>query len=132
MNFDKSRVYTVLNAEELKLGSKVIVVDNLLELKECVVKHKLPKIIEKVELEDCAHRFLCDDGFHYALAYLVKEPKEKQLEWNDLKVGDVITNGTRLAMVVEIDKECVEDLPIFAGHMWLSCSELTKWIKVKE
>ena len=74
MEFDKSRVYTVLNADELKVGSKVIVGDNLLELKECVLKHKLSKMIKKVEPEDSEHRFLCDDSFHYALAYLVSEP----------------------------------------------------------
>lgn len=76
MKFDKSRVYTALNADELKVGSKILVADNLLELKESLLKHRLPKIIEKVESEDWEHRFLCDDGFHYALAYLVEEPGE--------------------------------------------------------
>ncbi len=57
MEFDKSRVYTSVNADELKVGSKVIVGDNLLELKECVLKYRLPKIIKKVESEDAEHRF---------------------------------------------------------------------------
>lgn len=73
VEFDKSKVYTVLNADELKVGSKVIVGDNLLELKENVIKHRLPKIIKKVESEDSEHRFLCDDDFHYTLAYLTGE-----------------------------------------------------------
>lgn len=76
MEFDKSKVYTALNANELKVGSKVIVGDNLLELKENVLKHRLPKIIKKVEPEDNEHRFLCNDDFHYALTYLVSEPLE--------------------------------------------------------
>lgn len=80
MEFDKSKVYTMLNADELKVGSKVIVGDNLLELKECVLKHRLPKVIKKVEPEDNEHRFLCDDSFHYALAYLVSEPLEDDNE----------------------------------------------------
>ena len=83
MNFDKSRVYTALNADELKVGNKVIVADDLLALKESILKHRLPKTIEKVESEDCEHRFLCDDGFHYAFAYLVEEPREKKLEWTN-------------------------------------------------
>lgn len=77
MEFDKSKVYTALNADELKVGSKVVVGDNLLELKECVLKCRLPKIIKKVESEDNEHRFLCDDSFHYALVYLISEPEEK-------------------------------------------------------
>lgn len=76
MKFDKTKMYTVLNAEELKVGSKVIVADNLTRLKEDISNPRLLKIIEKVELEDWEHRFLCDDNFHYALAYLVEEPNE--------------------------------------------------------
>lgn len=80
---DKSRVYTALNADKLKVGSKVIVADTLLELKECILKHKLPKILNKIEPENFEYRFLCDDGFHYSLAYI----PEKQMtnEWHDLR-----------------------------------------------
>ena len=77
MEFNKSKVYTALNADELKIGSKVIVGDNLSELKENVLKHRLPKTIKVVESEDNEHRFLCDDSFHYALAYLVSVPEIK-------------------------------------------------------
>lgn len=76
MNFDKSRVYTALNADELKVGSKVIVADDLFRLKEDLSDYRLLKIIERVKSENCEHRFLCDDGFCYAFAYLVEEPKE--------------------------------------------------------
>ena len=38
MEFDKSRVYTALNADELKVGSKVIVADSLQGLKDRVNK----------------------------------------------------------------------------------------------
>lgn len=79
MEFDKSKVYALLNADELRVGNKVIVADNLLELKECVLKHRLPKIIKKIESEDSEHRFLCDDDFHYTLAYLVSEPELKEI-----------------------------------------------------
>lgn len=77
MNFDKSRVYTALNADELKVGSKVIVAYDLFTLKEDLSDPRLLKVVEKVESEGWEERFVCDDGFHYALAYLVEEPKEK-------------------------------------------------------
>ena len=40
MEFDKSRVYTALNADELKIGSKVILGNTLSELKEAVETEK--------------------------------------------------------------------------------------------
>lgn len=40
MEFDKSRVYTVLNADELQIGSKVILGNTLSELKEAVEVEK--------------------------------------------------------------------------------------------
>lgn len=130
MEFDKSRVYTMLNADELKVGSKAIVADNLLDLKECVSKHKLPKIVKEVTSEDCEHRFLCDDDFHYSLAYLIAEPEEKKLKWTDLKVGDIITDGARrTAMVTEIDR--IDCLHIYAGGKWYTNNELKTWKKVE-
>lgn len=34
-----------------------------------------------------------------------KEPKEKQLEWSDLKLGDVIIHNNLMAMITKIDKD---------------------------
>ena len=79
MKFDKSRIYTALNADELKVGSTVFVSDDLSSLKESLSDFRLLKIIERVESEKCKHRFLCDDGFCYAFAYLVEEPNEQKL-----------------------------------------------------
>lgn len=129
MKFDKSRVYTTLNANELKVGSKVFVGYTLLELKESIAEHRLLKTIKGIESsEDLPYRFLCDDNFHYPLAYLVEEPK--QLKWTDLKLGDAITDGKCIVMVTEIEKEC-EDLHIFAGHRWVNDAELAGWVKVE-
>ena len=36
MEFDKSKIYTAANADELKIGSKVVVADTLEDLKQCV------------------------------------------------------------------------------------------------
>jgi len=134
MEFDKSKVYTTLNAEELQVGSKVIVADNLLELKEDVLKHRLPKIIKNVESEDSEHRFLCNDSFHYALAYLIEPPEEKVLKWTDLKIGDVIRQ--RLThinyMVTGIDSR-LNSCHIFIASTWINDESLAKnWEKVEE
>jgi hypothetical protein len=129
MNFDKSKVYTAVNAEELKVGSKVIVADNLSVLKEDITNLRLIKVIKP---ECYEHRFLCDDGYSYAFAYLIEGLNENQLKWTELKLGDVITNGNRIAMVTEIDKECAEELHIYAGHMWFNNIELAKWVKVEK
>lgn len=58
--------------------------------------------------------------------------EEKVLKWTDLKVGDVITNGGRTAIVTEIDKENSDNAHIYAGHMWFTNYELKHWEKVEE
>jgi len=134
MEFQKERVFTALNADELKIGSKVTVADDLLALKESVLKHRLPKILRKVEPEDHIGRFLCDDNFHYCLAYLVEESEEKKLKWTDLKVGDVIRNDeiSATSMVTRIDPSINYVTHIFADNVWLTDYELEGWKKVEE
>ena len=80
MEFDKSRVYTVLNADELEVGSMVIVADNLKDLKAKVLdgyedmQHRLIKIGE----ERFQNRFFTTENLAWALAYLVS-PSDNQL-----------------------------------------------------
>lgn len=130
MEFDKSKVFTVLNADELKVGSKVIVDDNLLDLKTSVLTHRLPKVIKNIESARSSARFLCDDGFHYSLAYLVEEPEEKGLKVADLKIGDVIkpklnNNMYFISGINYVDKS------IFFGGDWADEEELENWEKVE-
>lgn len=128
MEFDKSKVYTALNADELKVGNKVYVADELGALKTIVNSNADINVLAAIKGEDYACRFY--NGYaSYALAYLVEEPAK--LKWTDLKVGDVITNGDETAMVTEIDKGCADNAPIFAGHKWFTKSELAKWQKVE-
>ena len=47
MTFDKSRVYTALNAEELKEGSKIIGADNLADLRNQVERGADTLVLEK-------------------------------------------------------------------------------------
>lgn len=131
MKFDKSKVYTALDADELKVGSKIIVADNLSELRQLVAENTTPITLMSVRDEKCSTRFYCA-GWSWNLAYLVEEPKEKKLKWTDLKVGDVITNGTSTVMVTRIDKISKYCGHIHAGGMWLIDDALEEWEKVEE
>ena len=80
MEFDKSRVYTALNADELEVGSKVIVADTLQGLKDRLNKSasdenytiRIGGILPETEI----HRFKTSLGNNYPLAYLISPPKE--------------------------------------------------------
>lgn len=143
MLFDKSRVYTVLNADELKVGSKVIVADDLCTLKARVEYLKTKEdeevvvtIIRQIKDDHYAQRFvdISDDFWH--LAYLISEPEEKKLKWTDLKLGDVIRCKTETRMVTGIDTtdEPDEDgdvCHICAGGWWSTDKELEEFEKVE-
>lgn len=78
MEFDKNRVYTAVNADELKVGSKVYVSDNMYYLKKCVEDNLESCILTEVLLEKEANRFCINDPFNeqWALAYLIEPPNE--------------------------------------------------------
>lgn len=129
MEYDKSKVYTTLNADELKGGVKVIVADTLERLKSRVRENDVSKWsgrLLSVWPEDYEYRFQFEDKDKYALAYLVEEPEG--LKWTDLKVGDVITNRKETSMVISIDSE--DDYHILAGGEILNDEELKNWEKV--
>ena len=91
MEFDKSRIYTAANADELKVGSKVIFSDCMLNLRQYVDEDRPAQVLEDIEPDDACKRFVVDN-VGWNLVYLVSEPEEKKLKWTDLKVGDVIQN----------------------------------------
>ena len=82
MEFDKSRIYSAVNADELKAGDKVIVADNLMQLKSRVAKGTDIRKLSEVLIESSMRRFCTDFSyvdedrkdacFSYALAYLVE------------------------------------------------------------
>lgn len=132
MEFDKSKVYTAVNADELKVGSKVIVAETLSDLKERV-EDGYVQTLTGVCVDDCMCRFEADSICVYNLAYLVSEPEEKKLKWTDLKIGDVIRSkeaNTITRMVTGIDTaENHEHIEI--GGYWLKDSDIDKWEKVE-
>lgn len=91
MEFDKSRVFTSVNADELEVGDKVIVADTMAELKRIItgeiycIAH-----IMRVNDEDCENRFCIGESnatgdITYPLAYLV-ERKENCLKCKKCEV----------------------------------------------
>lgn len=82
MEFDKSKVYTLLTADEVKVGSKGYFAHSLGVLKTAVLREDNEMFGEIIKiLDDTAPcRFgIKDDEFiydEYALFYLVEEPKE--------------------------------------------------------
>lgn len=84
MEFDKSKVYTLVNADEVKIGSKGYFAGTLAELKANVRAERdgylgryfgTVKFIDP-ESKDC--RFIReDDKGRWGLFYLVEEPEEK-------------------------------------------------------
>lgn len=140
MEFDESKVYTALNADKLKVGSKVIVADNLRHLKSFVDGDCEAMELVDIRGDSTLYRFNIQEQENdyesvYALAYLVSEPEEKKLKWTDLKVGDVITDGKMECMVVTIDKSKTAILRICVvtdcSHDWLSDDDLEDWKKVE-
>lgn len=135
MEFDVKRIYTCVNADEVKVGSKVICGDNITLLKRRIKAgdahiHELTAILE----ENLATRFRVKDFGDYALCYLVSEPEEKKLKWTDLKIGDILQNKQTPIieyMITGIDAGGSESHVFFAGS-WLLDNELEFWEKVEE
>jgi hypothetical protein len=130
MEFDKSKVYTSVNADELKVGSKVICANNLFTLNYNVEQEPgYTTALTNILPKDCMLRFETEDG-KWALAYLVSEPEEKKLKVSDLKLGDIVRHksGSLEYLVTGIDHSGNE--VFFDG--WIGESDLINWEKVEK
>ena len=72
MEFDKSRIFTTVNADELRVGDLVLLANTLTVLKEMIAEHYTPSKLVAIKSEDCLERFCDDDEDSFCLAYLVK------------------------------------------------------------
>lgn len=80
MIFDKSKVYTALNADELKVGSKVILANYLESLKDQVESNSYPTYIQELKCvmgTSSTNRFKAGEKV-YNLAYLISEPEKSR------------------------------------------------------
>lgn len=80
MEFDKSRVYTALNADEVKVGSKGYFADSVYSLQQAV-QHNDKECFGKIDYirDTCTgFRFAADNGSCFSLFYFIEEQKEKK------------------------------------------------------
>jgi hypothetical protein len=136
MEFDIERCYSAINADELKIGSKVILADNLWDLKTRVSEENCITILTEINQSYNFERFVDDSHKSYVLAYLVELPKEKVLKWTDLKIGDIIRQKDDARknisfMVLGIDDDKETESHILVHPYWINDKELMNWEKVK-
>lgn len=126
MEFDKSRVFTALNAHKLKVGSKVICADNLHALKFNVDNALYITTLGEILPEDCMLRFRTKEGEECALAYFIELPEEKKLKVSDLKIGDIVRHKSLNLeyLVTGIDHNENE---VFFCDTWTDDEELGDW-----
>ena len=79
MEFDKSKVYSAVNADELHEGDKVIVAYSLSYLKHCVECDECMDEIVSILSDDNQNRFLISGSRTFALAYLVERAETPEL-----------------------------------------------------
>ena len=82
MEFDKSRVYTAVNADELKIGSRCIFADTIQGLRQKVQDENAETyvgILTNLYDDDSGERF-ATGCFTYIYAYLIEPPKYEAFE----------------------------------------------------
>ena len=137
MEFNISRVYTTVNADSIPIGSKVLIADNLAYLKknvECSFEGS-GNILREIKGEEFEQRFVVGAG-EYPIVYLVDLPEDIKLKWTDLKLGDIVKDGTRTSMVTVIDTSNKPDedgdiLHICLGDCWYTDFEIGECEKVE-
>lgn len=131
MKFDKTRVYSICNADEVKIGSKGFFADNISDLKKKVNEgHELLTLV-KIYGEKSATRFSISPISSYILFYLVEEPKEKIYRPYDDTAE--MPNGAMLDIVVSSDNTrllitAAEDKRVYLGPQgWVDLYDLYKY-----
>ena len=139
MEFDKSRVYTALNADELPIGSKCIFADTVKALRKKVQEEDFAQYVQPfIRLHDNGYdvQFLAD-CYTYNYAYLIEppsKPKYRPFESVD-KAMEAIkahgryvikTNNMMSAFRVTEDDEDQEESRIFIDSHWYSLQELCR------
>ncbi len=120
MKFDKTKVYTAVNAGEVKIGSKGYAADNLNTLKDVVGDENQLRIIAEIrnEKDQCRFGAIYSSGLacfnYFALFYLVEEPQKEQYR------------------PYENTDEVIEDFKNRFGTNVPSYAEPLIWIKRKE
>lgn len=133
MEFDISKVYTVINADDLPTGSEIYVADDLTTLKGLVERGGPSDILQNVRDREYIFRFIPEDNTNaYAFAYLITSPSNTPLKWQDLNIGDVIRakdTGRKYEIIAEDERASVRS-HVGTARGWLTNSELSNYEKV--
>ena len=98
MEFDKSRVYTAVNADELPIGSRCLFANSLKDLKDRIyLTDTYGRILEYVCDENEEERFYGDDAT-YLLAYLIEPPSNSDQKERKYKPFSNIENLKKSAV----------------------------------
>ena len=136
MEFDKTRVYSAYNADEVKVGSKGYFADSISELKKKVDEGSELLTLTKIYGEESATRFSVSPISSYILFYLVEEPKEKvyrpynntdEIPGGALHKIAVSSDGTKLLITATEDKRVylgpqgwVSLIDLYTCYTWLN------------
>ncbi|UTC92507.1 hypothetical protein [Treponema denticola] len=135
MDFDKSKVYTAVNGDELQIGSKCIFSDTMDDLK--IKFLNVEDYIDTLEFvcnDDEAERFLCKNTT-YLLAYLIEppaEPKYKPFESIDKAREAINKHGGWVSsrdcknyfFIISYATNLNERIGICTGPIWHNLQEL--------
>ena len=139
MEFDKSRVFSAVNADELKVGSKCIFADNLRELRRLVSIEDTSQVLIAIKGESYKYRFEqakadCMGDTLFALAYLIEPPSkpkyrpfesvEKAMEAIKKHGGWVKDEGTGCTFLVLGYGKHKEDFSIYINSEWVLLEDL--------
>ena len=139
MEFDKSRVYTAVNADELPIGSKCVFADDLRELRRLVSIEDTSQVLIAIKGESYKYRFEqakadCMGDTLFALAYLIESPNEpkykpfesvkKAMEAIKKHGGWVKDEGTGCTFLVLGYGKHKEDFSIYINSEWVPLEEL--------
>lgn len=114
MEFDESKVYTLVNADKVRAGSRGYFADNLRDLKY-IVEHDCSEEygeITEIKNNSYATRFKIEN-YLFMLFYLVEEPVEKNYRpyYNtsempsDTLLKEVVDKYDVHSVIVAVDKE---------------------------
>jgi len=135
MEFDKLKVYTALNAEKLKVGSRCIFADTVQALCEKVESDDAQQyvhVLTDIRGDGEAERFEEDDYIAHVLAYLIEPPagsKYKPFESIDKAMeaikahGGWVENRNSRTQYIVTAKDREYGL-FLLGYHWYSLGEL--------
>ncbi|QTQ16272.1 hypothetical protein [Treponema parvum] len=130
MTFDKSRVYTALNADELKIGSKCFFANCLSDLMDAVKNDESERTGRFTQSLDCDYvcRFRDDYGGNFALAYLIELPKYEAFESIE-NAMEAISKYTKEAVdtaVLETRRNIIKELTAMLNNSQTTVETLIK------